>query len=45
MKRLMLVLVVLGRQAPEPVPAIVAAEPVMASSGELAAQELAEVRR
>jgi drug/metabolite transporter (DMT)-like permease len=40
-----LVLVVLGRQAPEPVPAIVAAEPVMASSGELAAQQLAEVRR
>ena len=40
-----LVLVVLGRQAPEPVPALVTADPVMASTEELAAQELAEVRR
>jgi hypothetical protein len=40
-----LVLVVLGRQAPEPVPAIATADPVMASAEELAAQELAEVRR
>ena len=35
-----LVLVVLGRQAPEPVPALAAADPAMAG-----AQELAEVRR
>jgi hypothetical protein len=40
-----LVLIVLGRQAPEPVPDLVTADPVMAGAQELAAQELAEVRR